>query len=126
LLGVSCTNLEEEVLDGVTISNTSGGTVNSASLLVVSAYEGLRGFETQGQMFALDEMSSDALVGPTRGGDWDDNGGDKSTYTHGPDHVQVRNAWNALLSQVYSCNLVVENGSGSNRSSFFKTFITII
>jgi hypothetical protein len=31
----------------------------------VSAYEGLRGFETQGQMFALDEMSSDALVGPT-------------------------------------------------------------
>jgi hypothetical protein len=64
VLGVSCTNLEEEVLDGVTISNTSGGTVNSASLLV-SAYEGLRGFETQGQMFALDEMSSDALVGPT-------------------------------------------------------------
>jgi hypothetical protein len=56
-------------------------------------------------MFALDEMSSDALVG-YRGGDWDDNGsGDKSTYTWAPDHVQVRNAWNAL-SQVYSCNLV--------------------
>jgi hypothetical protein len=44
VLGVSCTNLEEEVLDGVTISNTSGGTVNSASLLV-SAYEGLRGLK---------------------------------------------------------------------------------
>jgi hypothetical protein len=99
MLGVSCTNLEEEVLDGVTISNTSGGTVNSASLLV-SAYEGLRGFETQGQMFALDEMSSDALVGPTRGGDWTMESGDKSTHTWAPDHVQVRNAWNALLSQV--------------------------
>jgi hypothetical protein len=49
----------------------------------VSAYEGLRGFETQGQMFALDEMSSDALVGPTRGGDWDDNGGGDKSRTHG-------------------------------------------
>jgi hypothetical protein len=106
VLGVSCTNLEEEVLDGVTISNTSGGTVNSASLLV-SAYEGLRGFETQGQMFALDEMSSDALV-PTRGGDWDDNGVETNTRAR-----SCTDAWNALLSQVYSCNLVVENGSGS-------------
>jgi hypothetical protein len=125
VLGVSCTNLEEEVLDGVTISNTGGGTVNSASLLV-SAYEGLRGFETQGQMFALDEMSSDALVGPTRGGDWDDNGEWRQIHVHtwAPDHVQVRNAWNALLSQVYSCNLVVENGSGSQitEARFLRAF----
>jgi hypothetical protein len=48
----------------------------------VSAYEGLRGFETQGQMFALDEMSSDALVGPTRGGDWDDNGEWRQIHVH--------------------------------------------
>jgi hypothetical protein len=125
VLGVSCTNLEEEVLDGVTISNTGGGTVNSASLLV-SAYEGLRGFETQGQMFALDEMSSDALVGPTRGGDWDDNGEWRQIHVHtwAPDHVQVRNAWNALLSQVYSCNLIIENGSGSQitEARFLRAF----
>jgi hypothetical protein len=55
----------------------------------VSAYEGLRGFETQGQMFALDEMSSDALVGPTRGGDWDDNGEWRQIHVH-MDHVQVK------------------------------------
>jgi hypothetical protein len=50
----------------------------------VSAYEGLRGFETQGQMFALDEMSSDALVGllvEVTGMTMES--GDKSTYTHG-------------------------------------------
>ena len=125
VLGVSCTNLEEEVLDGVTISNTGGGTVNSASLLV-SAYEGLRGFETQGQMFALDEMSSDALAGPTSGGDWDDNGEWRQIHVHtwAPDHVQVRNAWNALLSQVYSCNLIIENGSGSQitEARFLRAF----
>jgi hypothetical protein len=49
----------------------------------VSAYEGLRGFETQGQMFALDEMSSDALVGPTVEVTGMMESGDKSTYTHG-------------------------------------------
>jgi hypothetical protein len=48
----------------------------------VSAYEGLRGFETQGQMFALDEMSSDALVGlPVEVTGMTMESGDKSTYT---------------------------------------------
>jgi hypothetical protein len=125
VLGVSCTNLDEEVLDGVVISNTAGGTVNTASLLV-SSYEGLRGFETQGQMFALDEMSTDALVGPTRGGDWDDNATWRQIHVHtwAPDHNEVRNAWNALLSQVYNCNLVIENGSGAQvpQARFLRAF----
>ncbi|MFV8365208.1 RagB/SusD family nutrient uptake outer membrane protein [Flavobacterium sp. XS1P27] len=125
VLGVSCTNLDEEVLDGVVISNTGGGTVNAASLLT-SSYEGLRGFQTQGQMFALDEMSSDALVGPTRGGDWDDNATWRQIHVHtwAPDHNEVRNAWNALLSQVYNCNLVIENGSGSQiaEARFLRAF----
>jgi hypothetical protein len=77
-------------------------------------------------MFALDEMSSDALVGPTRGGDWDDNGEWRQIHVHtwAPDHVQVRNAWNALLSQVYSCNLIIENGSGSQitEARFLRAF----
>ncbi len=125
VLGVSCTNLDEEVLDGVVISNTGGGTVNSASLLT-SAYEGLRGFQTQGQMFALDEMAGDALVGPTRGGDWDDNATWRQIHVHtwAPDHNEVRNAWNALLSQVYNCNLVIENGSGAEvtQARFLRAF----
>ena len=125
VLGVSCTNLDEEVVDGVVISNTGGGTVNAASLLT-SSYEGLRGFQTQGQMFALDEMSSDALVGPTRGGDWDDNATWRQIHVHtwAPDHNEVRNAWNALLSQVYNCNLVIENGSGSQiaEARFLRAF----
>lgn len=125
VLGVSCTNLDEEVLDGVVISNTGGGTINTASLLT-SAYEGLRGFETQGQMFALDEMSGDALVGPTRGGDWDDNATWRQIHVHtwAPDHNEVKNAWNTLLSQVYNCNLVIENGSGSEvtQARFLRAF----
>jgi hypothetical protein len=125
VLGVSCTNLDEEVLDGVVIANTGGGAVNSASLLT-SAYEGLRGFQGQGQMFALDEMSGDALVGPTRGGDWDDNATWRQIHVHtwAPDHNEVKNAWNSLLSQVYTCNLVIENGSGAQvtQARFLRAF----
>ena len=125
LLGVSCTNLDEEVLDGVVISNTGGSTVNSASILV-SAYEGLRGFQDQDKMFALDEMSTDALVGPTRGGDWDDNAKWRQLHTHtwAPDNIEIRNAWNSLLSQVHNCNLVIDNGTPAQvaQARFLRAF----
>ncbi|SDG65640.1 SusD family protein [Flavobacterium omnivorum] len=124
-LGVSCTNLDEEVLDGYINSSEEGGAINTAALLQ-SSYEGLRSFETQGQMFALDEMSTDALVGPTRGGDWDDNATWRQIHVHtwAPDHNEVRNAWNALLSNVYNCSLVVENGTASEvpQARFLRAF----
>ena len=108
---IGCTNLDEEILDGVPNATTSGGTINTAATLV-SAYEGLRDFNGQGGVYAMDEMSTDAMVGPTRGGDWDDNGAWRQIHTHtwAPDHPEVRNAWNHLLSNAYKCNLIIENG----------------
>lgn len=114
ILGVSCTDLEEQVLDGVVTDSSDGGTVDVAALLE-SAYLGTRGFQSQDLSHCLDEHSSDALVGPTRGGDWDDNAIWRQLHTHtwAPDHNFVRNSWNDLLTQVYNCNLIVENGSGA-------------
>ena len=108
---IGCTNLDEQILDGVSNETSGGGTINTAATLV-SAYNGLRDFNGQGGVFALNEMSTDALVGPTRGGDWDDNGVWRQihTQTWAPDHGEVKNAWNSLLSNVYNCNLVIENG----------------
>ncbi|SHF84850.1 SusD family protein [Flavobacterium segetis] len=124
VLGVSCTNLDEEVLDGVVLKET-GGTVNTASLLK-TANEGLRGFQDQDKMFALDEMSTDALVGPTRGGDWDDAAKWRQLHNHtwAPDNIEIRNAWNSLLSQVYNCNLVIENGTAGQiiEARFLRAF----
>ncbi len=125
VLGVSCTNLKEEVLDGVLTTESAGGSVNTSALLK-SAYEGLRDFQGQGQMFAMDEISTDALVGPTRGGDWDDNAQWRQLHTHtwAPDHGEVRGAWNSLLSNVYSCNLIIENGTGAvvDQAHFLRAF----
>ena len=60
----SCTNLEEVPLDGI-ITVAPGGAVNTAAFLQ-TAYNGLRDFQVQGQTFAMNEMSTDALAGPTR------------------------------------------------------------
>jgi starch-binding outer membrane protein, SusD/RagB family len=124
LLGISCTNLNEEILDGY--NTGSGGTVNSTGLLQ-SAIEDLRNFQDQGQMFTMDEMSTDALVGPTRGGDWDDNAKWRQFHVHtwGADNEEILKAWNNLLSSVYKCNQVVDNSTNPSQiaqARFLRAF----
>ncbi len=112
-LTVSCSNLEEKVLDGQISSKTNGtGTVDTKASLG-AAIAGLREFQGQGQMWTLGEMTTDALVGPTRGGDWDDNGDWRAVHTHlwTANHVQVRDSWNTLLSKIYFCNQVIYNNA---------------
>jgi starch-binding outer membrane protein, SusD/RagB family len=121
----SCTKLDEEVLDGFK-ADGSEGSVNTASFLK-TAYEGLREFQGQGQMFTMEEMSSDALVGPTRGGDWDDNGKWRQFHTHTwtADNEEIRGAWNTLLSNVYNCNQVIYKGGTSSeiiQARFLRAF----
>ena len=115
-LSIGCTNLDEEILDGVSNNTTAGAPINVAGTLQ-SATEGLRDFNGQGGVYAMDEMSTDAMVGPTRGGDWDDAGVWRQIHTHtwAPDHPEVRNAWNSLLSNAYKCNLVIENGGNATQ-----------
>ncbi|MBG6110510.1 hypothetical protein H4V97_002378 [Flavobacterium sp. CG_23.5] len=127
-LAVGCTNLNEEVLDGVQIKSSTGasGSVNTGALLA-KTYEGLRDFNGQGGVFTLDEMSTDALAGPTRGGDWDDNGALRQMHTHtwAPDHIEVKSAWNSLLSNVYNCNVIIEQGGTASQiveARFLRAF----
>jgi starch-binding outer membrane protein, SusD/RagB family len=121
---ISCTNLDEEVLDGVTLSE--GGALNSTALLQ-TAYEGLRDFQDQGMTFTMNEMSTDALVGPTRGGDWDDNAKWRQFHvqTWTSDNQEILKAWNSLLKNVYTCTLVVDNStvaSEKNQARFLRAF----
>jgi starch-binding outer membrane protein, SusD/RagB family len=127
IMSISCTNLEEEILDGSLAANTPTTSINTESVLK-SAYEGLRDFQAQGQMFALDEMSTDALAGPTRGADWDDNGAWRQIHTHNwtPNHIEVRNAWISLLSNEYKCDLIIDTPNATNseiiQARFLKAF----
>lgn len=110
MFGIACTDLKEEILDG--FEDKEGGVVNTAATLQ-GAYEGLRDFQGQGQMFTMDEMSSDALVGPTRGGDWDDNGKWRQFHNHTwtPENEEIRGAWNGLSANIVKCNKVIYNNA---------------
>ena len=122
-LFASCTNLDEQILDGA-----AKGSPKDPTAFLKTAYNNLRAFQAQGQMFALDEMSTDALVGPTRGGDWDDNGVWRKIHLHTwtPEHAEVSAAYNSLLSAVYNCNTVIESPSATasqvTEARFLKAF----
>jgi starch-binding outer membrane protein, SusD/RagB family len=119
---ISCTDLEEKAIDGI-VPSASGG---SATSFLETAENGLRNFGNHSDMFALGEMSSDALVGPTRGGDWDDAGMWRQLHNHtwAPDNLQIRNTWNVLLSEVYNCNKVIESGTANQiiQARFLRAF----
>ncbi len=110
-MGISCTNLEEGTSEGY-LSDDGGGTVLTAGQVTSAlqgVYEGLRGFMDQDKQYAMGELSTDAMAGPTRGGDWDDNAKwrELHTLTYGSDNSEIANAYNSLLGNVYNCNQII-------------------
>lgn len=76
-----------------------------------SAYGDMRGlFESQANLFALNEVTSDELLVPTRGTDWGDNGVWRSLHQHtwDPTHTYVLSTWNNLNRNVFKLNQVLD------------------
>lgn len=109
----ACTNLEEKVYDGVELETAASSYAVSsedASTLLNSAYTAMRGpYQDQARLMALDEMTSDAMVGPTRGGDWDDAGVWRKLHTHTVDanHGFNKDTYNDIYNAINSANLVI-------------------
>ena len=103
VLGVSCTNLDEKILDGTDISKADPDAV------LTSAYNGLRQFEGQDGIFAVQEVTTDFVIVPTRAGDWGDGGAWLQDHFHTwtPDSREVNTAWKQMLSSVYNCDLAL-------------------
>ena len=68
-----------------------------------SAYKALLSSENITQTWAMQEHTSDELVGPTRGGDWDDNGIWRQLHQHtwNAGHAFVEGTFNALSNGVF-------------------------
>ena len=71
----ACTKLNERFNSETTQGTGGGSGGGNATALLQGAY---RSFNTplqdQSRWWAASEHTSDEAVGPTRGGDWDDNG----------------------------------------------------
>lgn len=103
VLGVSCTNLDEKILDATDISQADPDAV------LTSAYNGLRQFEGQDGIFAVQEVTTDFVIVPTRAGDWGDGGAWLQDHQHTwtPDSREINTAWKQMLSSVYNCDLAL-------------------
>jgi starch-binding outer membrane protein, SusD/RagB family len=104
---VGCTDLEDKVLDRPT--QTSGGANLDPTALLNGVYAQLNPLVSQENVYAMEEHSSDEMMGPTRGTDWDDFGTWRRLHQHTWDasHNQVTNAWDVVNTGVFRANEVI-------------------
>jgi starch-binding outer membrane protein, SusD/RagB family len=76
LAAVGCTKLNQNLNSTLTSDQaTTALGANGVALLLNAAYTDIQSpFSDPGNLFALQEVSTDECLVPTRGGDWDDNG----------------------------------------------------
>ena len=107
VLILGCTKLDENLNGQLNESQFGGGGSGSANTaaLLGGVYDNIRGtFQGQEGIYALWEMTTDELIGPTRGGDWDDNGAWRVLHSHrfDADHIRVREVFDNLGGVMYS------------------------
>jgi starch-binding outer membrane protein, SusD/RagB family len=74
-------------------------------------YNNIRGeAESQDNLYALTEVTTDELVVPTRGTDWGDNGVWRTLHVHtyGATHSQILAVWNHKNSAVLRCTEILD------------------
>ncbi len=127
LLWTGCTKLEEK-LQGQATDEQVGGSGGSADALLRGAYNSMRlPYQSNDQVFALSEMSTDELIAPTRGGDWDDNGAWRVIHAHAwdGDNIHIRDCFNNLGGVIYTAtNLLQFNPSAQQAAEarFLRAF----
>ena len=122
LLCWSCTDLEETPFDLVTPDNFYNTEVELTAA-VVPVYNSL-GQAQWGDLMFLQEVSSDAIVVPTRGGDWDDGGIWRALQLHEWDAVLgfVNGGWSGAYGGIAKANSTLEALALAEQTDLVKTF----
>lgn len=130
LVYASCTKLEPDFGDGSQSESpsTGGGAPEPASLAQV--YNELNGLIGQYGWHALQEHSTDELMGPTRGTDWDDFGTWRRLHLHTWDgaHNQVNDVWNNFNRALFQTTLTAELKSGQEQAEgkFLRAYFSYL
>ncbi|MFI2742930.1 RagB/SusD family nutrient uptake outer membrane protein [Zhouia sp. PK063] len=132
---ISCTNLDEDFPDRLTkdefIEATGGeGNVDVGGLLT-SVYNSLRDLQSQDTYLVLQEHTGDALMGPTRGGDWDDNGQWRVLHQHTWDTESslINGNFTSLTTKWYNANEILKFSPSSEQEAearFLRAFFTFL
>ncbi len=103
----ACTKLDETFRSE--LEEAEAGNVSATDLLT-TAY---RSLETpivdQSRFWAAQQHTSDETIGPTRGGDWDDNGVWRVLHSHtwNADHGFLRDTYRELLQTQFASSIVL-------------------
>lgn len=79
--------------------------------LLQSAYDAMRlPYQDQSRFWAAQEHTGDGAMGPTRGGDWDDNGIWRSLHNHtwDADHAFLASTFSELLQIVFATSNLLQ------------------
>jgi starch-binding outer membrane protein, SusD/RagB family len=126
----SCSKLEPK-LEGPQSEapNQEGGAPTPPSLSTV--YEQLNGLSGgQGNWFGMQEHSTDEIMGPTRGTDWDDFGTWRRLHLHtwAGDHNQINDTWNQMNGALFQTTLVAETATDpavKAQAQFLRSFFRL-
>ena len=111
----SCTKLDTKLKNPDSQGQqTAAGAPEASSLSKV--YEiALNQLPGQGNWFAMSEHTTDELMGPTRGTDWDDFGTWRKLHLHTWDaaHNQINDTWNGINGALFQTTLLAESTTAS-------------
>lgn len=129
LMMSSCTKLDVELGGPNSIAQTNAGGAPAPSSLT-KVYEQLNQLVGQANWFAMQEHTTDELLGPTRGTDWDDFGTWRKLHLHTWDgsHNQINDTWNGLNGALFQTTLLAETSSGQTQAEarFLRAYFSYI
>jgi hypothetical protein len=108
----SCTNLDEEVFNELTTSNVDLTKLTPEQLdaAIADPYRSLLAMGSHNSFYSLNSVSTDQILVPHRGADWEDGGQwlrvNRHEYT--PSEPAVENGWNNLYQGAIKCNFVID------------------
>lgn len=120
----SCTNLEEELREDLPDTETP-----DPDALLLTAYDAMRlPYQDQSRFWAAQEHTGDAALGPTRGGDWDDNGIWRSLHNHtwSPEHDFLASTFSELLQIVFATSNLLQfepSAQTAAESRFVRAYV---
>lgn len=120
----SCTKLDVKIKDPNSIAPQSAGGAPAASSLS-KVYEQLNQLLGQGNSYAMQEHSTDEILGPTRGTDWDDFGTWRKLHLHTWDaaHNQINDTWNGLNGALFQTTLLAESTTADAQTKAEAKFL---
>lgn len=132
---VGCSDLEIEATDSIIDDSITGefDGVEDVESALNNAFNGLNRVNDQANIYALQEITTDELLVPTRGTDWGDNGIWRTLHQHTWDatHPHILATWNGWNSSIFLTSEIIDSRSNANeaqlaQASFARAYATWI